>query len=260
MPGVTRQSTFGVILFFTQKNFTMKKLLIVSNVVFAAIIYLQSCSTIFNPVNSQGISGYYCATDETGGQTFSHFKDVVKRYKSERADIIEAAWSNGAISSAGRPLGQFNDSRAIWFSLDTMKKFICTIEKYSRNLGYSTDQLGIRFYYAVYDDNHMFPRMHTVFMVPTVSNGSGGSQLDFDPRFSFNEKNRRSGERAGANVLNGDFLSLNSNPAYVSVKALIQGSASEASSGSTPTVQNNGELCPSLCPQSNTLTVIDNTP
>lgn len=240
----------------------MKKLLIAIILVFAVIIFIQFC-TEKGGESEEGI-GYGC-TSETEGQTYAHFRDAVRRYKFERSDLAEA-WSRGNVetSLAVTPPEGLRDSRAIWFSMDSLKKFICTIEKYSKEIGIPSDSLGIRIYYGIYSDTDYFSRMHTVFMVPTFTMGTG-SQVDFDPRFSSIEMNRHMDsitKKIITRLLHTDFISLKDRPAF---KSLIYGRSSSSVIkknviGGNSMIQNNGHLCPSLCPNPNTLDDIDHNP
>ncbi len=86
-------------------------------------------------------------------------------------------------------------TRSVWFSLETVKKFIYSIEKKTCNT--CAGNLGIRMYLAQYpttgpsasytdltivDAN--YSGINTLFMVPTVD--IGNYHYDFDPAFSCN--------------------------------------------------------------------------
>lgn len=93
-----------------------------------------------------------------------------------------------------------NDARAIWFDLETLKKFLYHIE---HNVGnnYAQSQgkkIGVRIYYSAYpkntemrelstsqaDPNFTFnpsyENKHTLVMIPTIS-GADGANYDFNP-------------------------------------------------------------------------------
>lgn len=93
------------------------------------------------------------------------------------------------------------DARAIWFSLDDLKEFICQIE---RETDRKSDQLGIRIYYAAYPEKKewdkytdltaideaiyekhkkrdTYAERHTLVMVPTVKNPISGQIRDYLP-------------------------------------------------------------------------------
>lgn len=102
-------------------------------------------------------------------------------------------------------LGEINrsitdDARAIWFDLDTIKKFIYHIEKgVEKNASTSNNKLGIRLYYASYPEKSKWGKdqysdlagfltnpktqnyefKHTLVLLPTIN--VGGNDLDFNP-------------------------------------------------------------------------------
>lgn len=98
------------------------------------------------------------------------------------------------------PQGKFNnveDSKSIWFSLDSLKRFIWEVEtNVCKNLckNQTAPELGIRLYYARYPApiklaspfpqlltlNPAYRNLHTIFMVPTYDDN--GISRDFDPR------------------------------------------------------------------------------
>lgn len=93
-----------------------------------------------------------------------------------------------------------NDAYSIWFDFETLKKFIYHVEKISTRAkpGLTTDDLGIRIYYASYPEKiemEKYPdliptlknpnmkdygALHTLVMIPTISKGDGNI-LDFNP-------------------------------------------------------------------------------
>lgn len=228
-------------------------------------IYIHKTDSLKNDVC------YNCG-DETEGQTFTHFLNVVKNYREQIWDSINAM-PRFNVPTVGKNYNQLTniygstDARAIWFPLDTIKKFICTIEKYNKKLKTPSGQLGVRLYYAVYEKDYPIVEKrghHTLFMVPTYANGSG-PQEDFDPRETYNnEKNSR-----GKPVETMSFVMINNMipaPLLASKKFLILGgndyeyrpSAATFSSTSAALQQNTGELCPYNCPNNNTLRLVDN--
>ncbi len=92
------------------------------------------------------------------------------------------------------------DAYAIWFDLDTIKKFIYHIEKGVRQNKATGSKLGLRLYYAAYPDSTKFGRSgyedlagfakdpltrsyekrHTLVMIPTIENEKNVA-MDFDP-------------------------------------------------------------------------------
>lgn len=220
----------------------MKKVLIATNIVTLGIaIFLffkeqGSCPT------QPGTETKCCTYDDLTGETFGDFKDVVKRYKDNSWTAINNNM-NQVLISRGIPNASFNDARCIWFSMDSIKQFICTIEKYSGQLNLTTENLGIRLYYGQYPDTHPhYADQHTIFMIPTYSTSQAGEAIDFNPR---------------ENVQNGW-----GTRSSKEIRSLGQGYASSpgashpilalsASQNIDPTIRNSGELCPPKCPPGN---------
>jgi hypothetical protein len=111
--------------------------------------------------------------------------------------IVNLGTSNHVIKKPGNPLAQ--DSRSIWFSLDSLKRFIWEIESaICKNKCSIAKNLGIRLYYARYpminnnNPNHRqllllnttYQKLHTIFMIPTYESISNNQviNIDFDPR------------------------------------------------------------------------------
>jgi hypothetical protein len=77
------------------------------------------------------------------------------------------------------------DSRSVWFSLDSLKAFISEIESAPTT---TTGQLGVRVYFGEYSadqlvsqpQNAQYAGLHTLLMVPTVASTDGHNH-DFDP-------------------------------------------------------------------------------
>jgi hypothetical protein len=90
-----------------------------------------------------------------------------------------------------------NQTRSIWFSLETLKDFIHQIE--SKSCDTCTGNLGIRFYFAKYPSptgptasysdlstlDPGYAGIQTLFMVPTIDN-LNGYHFDFDPAVNCN--------------------------------------------------------------------------
>lgn len=91
-----------------------------------------------------------------------------------------------------------NDAHAIWFELDTIKKFIYHIEKAVKSNGVSASKIGLRFYYASYPPNStwttqypdlqgflrdsltiQYGQKHTLVILPTIKQGD--VIYDFNP-------------------------------------------------------------------------------
>jgi hypothetical protein len=211
-----------------------KNLLIATNIIAIAIIVAllfrnNSLRGLITECDTMGPN--CCSYPDLEGETFGDFKNVVKRYK-------ENSWTaiNNSMNQQRNSL-DFLDARCIWFSLDSVKQFICTIEKYSRQLHLETKDLGIRLYYGQYPSNrNYYADQHTIFMMPTFSLDGTGEAIDFDPRHNVannwgTSKNEiRSFASSAASVgLNGRFTILSGN------------------ADMNPAIRNSGELCPPKC-------------
>ncbi len=168
----------------------MKRLLVTTNVLFLLIILSMAFQRKDAPDTRPTFQTCTdCTEDDFHGLSSEELMDGVSRYGTTHADIIDRQ---------RYPLEHnIKDARACWFAVDTLKKFICIIEKYSRKLKIPAKDLGIRFYYAVYPDssakhlwNRKYASQHTLFMVPTYNDKKKNFDIDFDPRFSCDEKAR----------------------------------------------------------------------
>lgn len=125
-----------------------------------------------------------------------------------------------------------NETRSVWFSLETLKDFIHQIEVKTCNT--CTGNLGIRFYNARYPTTGPsasytdltnvdagYAGIHTLFMVPTID--VGNNHYDFDPAVSC--------ERYKLNPM--DSLGIYP-PGGITVTALM--------------AQNHGDACPPVPP------------
>lgn len=222
--------------------------------------------------------------EETIGEDSDHFKRVLENYRVKVWDLINATRMDQSTnnpfftSTAGigkndaRDIYKNTDARSIWFSLETIKQFICTIEKNNARLSHPATDLGIRFYYAVYEDTfHLAAKknQHTLFMVPTYKNGNG-SEVDFDPRDTYIRQVVSPSEYKGAflnkMVTVPELLSSN----FIARRMLILSEAQPSPNmpstylvqqsggvGGATFSKNNGELCPTNCPNPSTLKEID---
>ncbi len=134
--------------------------------------------------------------DDLHGVSAEEFANVTARYRTTHQALFNA-YAKGLLDDSPFPNrgyhvdNGFEDARSCWFSLDTLKKFICLMEYYSGMLGISSSSLGIRFFYAVYwadyEREPRFSNRHTLYLTATQSHTSRGEiNEDFDPRFSAN--------------------------------------------------------------------------
>jgi hypothetical protein len=224
--------------------------------------------------------------EETVGQPMNHFKNVLENYRKNVWDSI----NNNVIFSAptkgltftdmsNRTSSTTNydktDARSIWFSLETIKQFICTIEKNNAKLFHPATDLGIRFYYAVYENDYSDVskrNKHTLFMVPTFKNDNG-AEVDFDPRETYLRQTKLNERYQGYYIKNmANYAELLKNAgsapglmlaekepsiAQKSTNIIPQGKVAATTTDATM-IKNNGQLCPVNCPTINTLSSIDN--
>ncbi|WP_298393618.1 hypothetical protein [Flavobacterium sp.] len=142
---------------------------------------------------------------------------MTKGYKYNQLEYIQS--KSGTIAP--------KDANAIWFDLETLKKYLYHIEKKSKNVdGTLTDKnLGVRFYYSTYPSNDTVQKydfkdlkdssgnllfkdyegLHTLVMIPTIT--IGDQILDFNPldestfREGFSQKSNYA-YRPGENIPN----------------------------------------------------------
>ncbi|WP_147313911.1 hypothetical protein [Deminuibacter soli] len=165
----------------------MKKLLITTNVLSLLVIAFMAFQKKHNPKADQPYKTCIdCTEDNLAGLSPNDLLESISRYGTTHASVINA-----------QPYPKkhhIKDGRACWFPLDTLKRFICLMEKYSTNLNIPVSDLGIRFYYGVYGDssskvwNKAYASQHTLFLVPTYNNKSTAFDIDFDPRYCSNRK------------------------------------------------------------------------
>jgi hypothetical protein len=227
----------------------MNKALLTGNIVLLGIVVVMSGflwgpshGKILAPPPADYKSCYECGKDTFYGLTLEEFMLDIARYKTTHARRID--------SVAYMDNHNLRDTRACWYSLDTLEKYICLIKKYSQQENLTSSELGIRFYYAVYPSdpqevwNGKYISRHTLFMVPTRAewNKDKGQydNIDFDPRL-------------GAAPLAGYF----SGSTKTRVMVLDLGRPELSSE----LAKNQGQLCPPNCPPGtvNTLEAIDKT-
>lgn len=221
---------------------TMKKLLIFSNILFIGIIVFQSC----NKNNSSAADCGICK-DYTGYPAQELEVNMLKAM-SKNFDTTSSTFSrmlNYRVVRNNMGLGQ--DTRSIWFNLDSLKNFIWQVESNACKAGCSKStqnlNLGLRLYYGRYPFrnyiqshgltrlmglNPSYENMHTIFMVPTYYDGTDNK--DFDPRY-FSSKN---GQCVFDGV--GDHLK----------QMVMMPLAAALATNHTSTAMNHGGLCPPL--------------
>jgi hypothetical protein len=224
----------------------MKQFFICLNLLLLTMVLSTSCRHEPSP------DCYQCANDAFTGLSGTDFENGVQRYKTLRSDLIDATVLRNI-----KP-----DARSCWYSIDTLKKFICLMETYSKQVNISPDSLGIRFYYAVYPDslleNPIYSRLHTLFLVSTLKQNN--ANVDFDPRYLVSVAARNPRVPIDTGFINSGLISnlAGRDPGYHLFELdYIKGSNStqDAAGGltsATPSVmsRNQGQLCPNYpnCP------------
>lgn len=114
--------------------------------------------------------------------------NMVQNYRNQQLVSIQTHTSRAVPS----------DASAIWFELDTIKKFIYHIEKAVKKNGENSSKIGLRFYYAAYPNSSTwtttFPDLrgflqdsitqlygdkHTLVILPTITKDN--VVYDFNP-------------------------------------------------------------------------------
>jgi len=234
----------------------MKKILIATNLVTLSLFYFVSCKNQTKVDTPQ--TSPCCTPTDTYGHTLSQFLNVTRNYKARVWEALHSKYKINKDNNTLDPLlpdpkpKPFEDARAIWFNIDSMKKFICTIEKYRDALRTKVpvsqqkwlDKLGIRLYYAAYNgrtDNYNM--RHTVFMLPTFDKLGSPYQVDFDPRYLYTK----------------NIFDLSS-PEYKYPRdstSLILSYFPTPFGLANGMIANDGQLCEPNCPTPNTFDLID---
>ena len=177
----------------------MNRILIISNVIFFSIaiflgvkLYSKDPEPNTEPVACEKQCKSYNDEKFEGlpaGLAFT----MISKYKANH-------WNNYSVNGVPRV-----DARSVWFSLDSMKKFIWNLEQdVCNNKCVDKTELGLRFYYAEYPDKadweskdplspnastaeidhrSQYPGLHTVVISPTYYCKEEQFNVDFDPRF-----------------------------------------------------------------------------
>lgn len=172
----------------------MKKLLIITNVIWICIFYFKCCTPEPKPepVSCNTISSNYSGVSTSGRISPVEANTMADLYYAHHYPDY-----NKRIGEYAGVDGQDLDARSVWFSLETLKQFLWEIESKSATCtGCEKLNLGVRIYYGEYavpdiqkgDDPTQFPfthkKMHSVFMVPTYAKKDNGGTLrdyDFNP-------------------------------------------------------------------------------
>jgi hypothetical protein len=201
----------------------------------------------------------YSNSHFTGANLDTVLSDLA-RYNGTHVPAVEADMRNNGIEKRA--------SRVCTFPLDTLKKFIYFLEKYSSQHRVSPEDLAIGFYYGVYPKKMIsttgedYGSLHTLFMVPAALDQKSNDYIDYDPinnvplathirnEVKQEKKGKEKGEETGKVKRKEPFM------AYIlSMSETAQSRSLAASAGSLvqPMAKNQGGLCPPRCPPSSSL-------
>lgn len=181
-------------------------------------------------------------------------KDMVRNYRNNHLQHVQNHMTMGDGSQGGN-----GDARSVWFSMNTIKKFIHSIEKTVCDTCPGNNTLGIRIYYAEYPNNEDWNTYknnsvaldemadmnmygyHTVMLVPTFR--QGGIDVDFDPRHWSNSCQPKPMDAVYNSIVKNDTTFVN--PTNTTLYVLLGGDDPE-NTGESPngSMQNHGALIP----------------
>ena len=159
---------------------TLKSIIVALLIALGLSVYLNSIE-VKDEISKNQICNDYSTVDMNTLST-GVVHEIVNGYKHRQLSYINA-----------RDLSM-TDSKAIWFDLETIKKFIYHVEVNSQSLDntISSADLGLRFYYASYPDvidpldpelgdlyNMGYDKRHTLVAIPTKR--IGAEEVDFNP-------------------------------------------------------------------------------
>jgi len=166
----------------------MKKLLIITNVIWVCIFYFKCCTPEPKPepVSCNTISSNY-----SGVRTSGRISPIEANIMADLYYAHHYPDYNKRIGEYAGVDGQDLDARSVWFSLETLKQFLWEIESKSATCtGCEKLNLGLRIYYGEYPvptdpNDRTFPaeekKKHSIFMVPTYAvNKPDGTPIDYD--------------------------------------------------------------------------------
>lgn len=113
-----------------------------------------------------------------------HVLDMVSNYYHNQYTILHSQGNNRLKLNTTNPF----DSRAVFFSLDSLEKMFYYIRKASKNYSNAEKQnLGVNIYFASYPEadgvirnNYNYTNRHTVVFVPSIFNTNNNMPEDID--------------------------------------------------------------------------------
>lgn len=219
-----------------------------------------------------------CVKDEFKRVSLHDLIDDVARYRGTHMKDITADMRAHTY--------QKEPSRSCTYTFDTLKKFMCLVETYSKMAGIEPKDLAIRFVYGVYPKKEplygeQYGSLHTLFMIPAVFQPSTGAFVEFDPELTAHRpKYLEDKLKARQMKLSYPFYALSDLAPLAmqdtSVRVMVldatsfhkpsryatrSGSAASSSSALLTTTSytwNQGMLCPPNCPAPNLVLSADN--
>jgi hypothetical protein len=218
----------------TLKKDSMKSLLTSASMITVGVFVFFACQKSSIPPKEGFRDCYTCKQDEFYGLTVDEFMEGVARYKNTHANLVNA-------------------------------------DPYMKKVDVKPEDLGIRFYYAVYPstgpvlNGSNYKSLHTLFMVPTVT-GADSIPVDFDPRYSAGVRDGGKEDAQDTGKRDTKQSPKDTKAKYYTitqldknVKLLMLESETAASATTTSMAKNQGQLCPPTCngSTSNTLQQAD---
>lgn len=170
----------------------MKKLLIITNVIWVSIFCFIACDPEEEKPTTDSCNTI--RSNYNGVQTSGRISPIEANIMADEYYKYNYQAPNGRLSLYTGIKDKDLDARSVWFSLETLKQFLWEIESKSATCkGCETLNLGVRIYYGVYpepsDPNDTTfqakeKKKHSVFMVPTYAKRDANKVLrdyDFNP-------------------------------------------------------------------------------
>lgn len=235
----------------------MKTVLVVTNIILAGIILYLIFPDKTPPVDREVNCKDRLCKDYSGVTFHGISADLAKKL-SENYVKDDGKKFIRKVTSV-RTIERMDDATSVWFSLETLKKFIWKIEQSACEHPCDRNPvLGVRIYYAKYPDSvsmvsntelkvvkPAFAEHHTLFMVPTFQENN--DHIDFDPLYWGENnckplpfKDRFSG------VKKDDLYSLRNNSLILSPTGIkwIDSDGDGVPDLMDPALQNHGDLAP----------------
>lgn len=227
----------------------MKKLLPALAITVIAGLALYSCS-LLQTLQTVKEQGYYCynyndvVVNEMDKNTVLQM--ISNYYQKQYTAISNSSISfNGGLSGSKKTA---EDSRAVFFNLDTLKRLIFYIEKGTENFSLSDRQnLGINIYFGSYPGQMQVQRhgydytnRHTLIFLPAIFDNDNHTARDFNLKTSLSGINIFSPQYFTESILNGStsligLAAMPPSPATVSENMFSQNHGTGTPPPPTPT-------------------------